>query len=176
MNLREEILAEHSKKQTAKLVRHIGNDKTRFAELMKLFLGNEYRVTQRAAWVVGNCAEEYPVLIKPYLKKLVENLEKPGLHDAVKRNSLRLLQFIEVPSSLKGKLVDQCFRYILSVDEPIAIKAFSLTVLQFICEKEPDLKQELILVARDLYTHSESAGIRVRCRNILEGRKIKNPA
>ena len=52
----------------------IWNDKKRFAELMNLFLGNTYRVTQRAAWVVSNCAEEYPELIKPYLEKMMNNL------------------------------------------------------------------------------------------------------
>lgn len=172
MNLKETILEEHSKKQTARIVAYIGDDKKRFAELMDLFFGNEYRVTQRAAWAVSNCAENHPELIRPYLKKIVVNLEKPDLHDAVKRNSLRLLQFIDVPSSVQGRLVDRCFNYIVSVDEPIAIKAFALTVVQRICEKEPDLKQELVLVARDLSEHSESPAIRSRCKNILSGKKV----
>ena len=38
MNLKEEILKEHSKKQCDAIVKYIGNDKKRFAELMKLFL------------------------------------------------------------------------------------------------------------------------------------------
>jgi hypothetical protein len=47
MNPRETIPEEHSKKQCDKIVRYIGNDKKRFAELMKLFFKGEYRVTQR---------------------------------------------------------------------------------------------------------------------------------
>ena len=50
MNLRKEILKEHSKKQCEKNVAWIGNDKKRFNELFYLFLNGEYRITQRSAW------------------------------------------------------------------------------------------------------------------------------
>ena len=50
MNLREEILKEHSKTQCNKIVNWIGNSQKRFNELFELFLNDEYRVTQRAAW------------------------------------------------------------------------------------------------------------------------------
>ena len=50
MDIREALLAEHSKGQTTKIVRYIDGDPVRFAELMKLFLGDTYRLSQRAAW------------------------------------------------------------------------------------------------------------------------------
>ncbi len=37
MNLRSEILKEHSKKQTDKIVRYIGTDQKKFDELVELF-------------------------------------------------------------------------------------------------------------------------------------------
>lgn len=37
MNLRSEILAEHSKAQTNKIIQWIGSSQQRFDELMKLF-------------------------------------------------------------------------------------------------------------------------------------------
>jgi hypothetical protein len=49
MNLREEILKEHSKAQSNKIVSWIGNSQKKFDELFNLFLNDEYRVTQRAA-------------------------------------------------------------------------------------------------------------------------------
>ena len=48
MNLRSEILAEHSKAQTNKIIEWVGNSQQRFDELINLFLGDEYRITQRA--------------------------------------------------------------------------------------------------------------------------------
>jgi hypothetical protein len=50
MDLLKLLRAEHSKKQTDRIVDYIGADKDRFALLMKLFLQGEYRITQRAAW------------------------------------------------------------------------------------------------------------------------------
>jgi len=57
MDIREALLAEHSKRQTMKIVRYINGDPARFAELMKLFLGDTYRLSQRAAWAVNYCAD-----------------------------------------------------------------------------------------------------------------------
>ena|ERR1022692_4982688 len=94
MNLEETILKEHSKKQCDKIVRYIGISQERFAELMKLFFEWKYRVTQRAAWPVSYCVRNHPQLIKPYFKKLLDNLEKKNLQDAVIRNTLRLLQVL----------------------------------------------------------------------------------
>ena len=43
MNFREEILKEHSKKQTLKVANYVGADKKLFAEIMHLFFANEYQ-------------------------------------------------------------------------------------------------------------------------------------
>lgn len=49
MDLLKLLREEHSKKQTDRIVNYIGDDKQRFAILMKLFFKGEYRITQRAA-------------------------------------------------------------------------------------------------------------------------------
>src|SRR5450432_171027 len=103
MNLEEALLKEHSKKQCDKIVHFIGSSKERFAELMKLFFAGEYRVTQRAAWPMSYCVRNHPQLIQPYFKKLLGNLEKNDLHDALKRNTVRLLQDVEIPKKHHGK-------------------------------------------------------------------------
>jgi hypothetical protein len=45
-NLKEEILKEHSKKQTLKIAKWVGNNKKRLDELLNLFLFDQYRVVQ----------------------------------------------------------------------------------------------------------------------------------
>ncbi len=166
MNLREEILREHSKAQTLKIVNYIGNDKERFAELMNLFLGNTYRVTQRAAWVVSNCAEAHPELIKPYLKRMLNYLSKP-VHDAVKRNTIRTLQDIAIPKKLQGKATDICFQFLCSNDETIAVKVFSMTVLHNLSKEHPDLKNELRIAIEEQMPYA-SAGFKSRGKKILK--------
>jgi hypothetical protein len=123
LNLREEILKEHSKKQTAMLASYIGNDPEKFAELMRLFTGDEYRITQRAAWIVSYCAQNFPGLIVPYLPALVQLLGRP-VHDAVKRNTVRILQFQEIPGDLRGELVEACFGYFYRQKNRLLSKLF----------------------------------------------------
>ena len=112
MNIRDELIREHSKSLTLRIVEYVKQDKIKFEELMQLFLGDDYRLCQRSSWAVNYCAEKHPQLVKPYLKKIINNLSNPNIHIAVKRNSVRMLQFINVPQSLAGKLITQCFIFL----------------------------------------------------------------
>ncbi|MBX2971385.1 MAG: hypothetical protein KF803_18610 [Cyclobacteriaceae bacterium] len=167
MNLEKEILKEHSKAQTLKIVRYVGNDPERFSELVSLFLKGPYRVTQRAAWPLSICVEHNPEIVKPHLKKLVMNLKQPALHNAVKRNTIRLLQFIEVPKSLHGEVATRCFDYLQDNQEAIAVRAFSMTVLANIAKTNPGLKRELIMILEDILPYG-SAGLISRARTTIK--------
>ena len=87
MNLQEEILKEYSKAQCLKIVQWIGNFQQRFDELFHLFLTGNYRVTQRATWPLSYCVEANPFFIKKNFSKLINNLQQPNLHNAIKRNT-----------------------------------------------------------------------------------------
>src|SRR5690242_9976609 len=106
MDLRKTILEEHSKSQTNKIVKWIGGDQKRFDELFKIFLNDEYRVVQRAAWPLSYCVMAHPRLIRKHFSRLVKNLQKPGTGDAVKRNSIRLMQQIPIPEKLHGEVMN----------------------------------------------------------------------
>jgi hypothetical protein len=165
-NLREELLREHSKKQCEKIRAWVGDDQQRFDELFKLFLKGEYRLTQRAAWPLSYCVQDHPGLIKKGFGRLVRNLSVPGIHDAVKRNTVRILQHVDIPKQYQGELMKTCFRYVASPREAIAIKVFALTVLTNLAELYPGIKNELkLLVEQQLPT--ASAGFRSRAREEL---------
>jgi hypothetical protein len=170
MSLREPILAEHSKSQTTKIINWVGKSQERFDQLFSLFLNDESRVTQRAAWPLSYCASQHPELIRKHLGKLIKNLQKKDLHDAVKRNTVRILQEIPIPARLHGELMNICFQYIESPTEAVAIKAFSLTILNNLIPLYPDIKNELKLIIEERWDH-ESAAFHSRARKIL--RKIK---
>lgn len=165
MNLREELLREHSKKQTMRIVEYIGDDKERFAELINLFLTDVYRVGQRAAWPVSYCGRAYPELITPYIKKMLKNLDNP-LHDSVKRNTVRVLQNFHIPKSLQGLAVKQCFR-LVEGNEPIAIKVFSITLLGNIAKEHPELKHELKMLIETQLAYA-STGFLSRATKVLK--------
>lgn len=167
MKLRETILKEHSKANCSRIVKWVGKDQKRFDELFDLFLNDEYRVVQRAAWPVSYCAKAHPGFIKKHFGKLLKNLNKKGIHDAVKRNSVRLLEHVEIPEKFHGQVMDICFRYISSPAEAVAIKAFSITVLQNLARQYPEILNEIKLVIEERWDH-ETVAFKKRARKLFK--------
>jgi hypothetical protein len=164
--LRNIILKEHTKANTLKIVNWIGDNQKRFDELFNLFLNDEYRVVQRAAWPLSYCVMANPQFIKKHFGKLLNNLKKAGLHEAVKRNTVRLLQYITIPVKFHGDVMNICFDYISSPTEKPAIKAFSLTVLSNLSKLYPEIKQELKTIIEDRWDY-ETAAFKSRAKKIL---------
>ena len=167
MNLVEEILQEHTKKQKDKIVNYIGHDPKKFAELVHVFLRGSYRVTQRAAWPLSYCIERYPDLLKPHFRKILTQLGKKNIHDSVKRNTLRMLQFVHVPKAHQGITTDLCLAFLADVKEPVAIRVFAMTVLANIAKEVPELKNELIPLIEDQIPYA-SAGFISRGGKVLK--------
>ena len=166
MTLREELLREFSKKHTLYLTKQIGPNQEAFDELMKLFLGNEYRVTQRGAWVVSHCADEYPFLIKKHIKPIILNLQN-DVNDSVKRNTVRALRDIEIPEDLHGITTEICFGLLNSGKEPVAIKIHAMVIFQNIVKIYPELKEELKLSIEEQLPYG-SAGFKNRGNKVLK--------
>jgi hypothetical protein len=168
-SLREEILKEHSKRHTVYLTNKIGADQDAFDELMELFLGDEYRVTQRASWVVSHCYDVHPWLLQKHLKAIIENMQGPT-HVTVKRNTLRMLQLMDIPDELLGYTADLCFKFLNSGKESIAVKANAMTVLFNIVKKYPELKDELKITIEEQMPFG-STGFKNRGSKILKALK-----
>lgn len=151
------LLREHSKAQRDRIITYIGTNPKRFAELVHLFLNGPYRVTQRAAWPLGYCAALHPVLVQPNLGKLLTFAKKPGVHDAVKRNVIRLLQFISIPKKHHAKTIDLCFGFLGNPKEPVAIRVFSMTVLATLAKQHPSLGNEIIPVIETQLPYATAA-------------------
>ncbi len=167
MDIKSALIKEHSKKQCDRIVNYIGDDKKRFAELMEIFFKGEYRLTQRAAWPMSYCVRKHPGLIRPYFKRLLDNLNKKGLHDAIRRNTVRLLQDVDIPKQFHGRVMNLCFDFIASNDTAVAIKAFSLTILENLSKQYPDIIPELKLIIEERWEH-ETAAFRTRARKIMK--------
>lgn len=167
MNLESEILKEHSKRQAVKIGKWVGSNPKRFKQLMELFLHGEYRVTQRSAWIIGHCAENHPRLIVPWLPKMVKKMQEQGVHVAVKRNVVRILQWMDIPRPLLGTVVTFCFNELHSVDSPIAVQAHAMIVLANAAKREPDIIHELKASIEQLQPHA-SPGLCVRIKNVLK--------
>lgn len=167
MDLKDQLLAAHSKANCDVIVNWIGDKQNRFDELVGFFLSDDPVLSQRAGWPMSYAGIKHTVLVQKHLKKLVKNLQKSNLHDAVKRNTIRLLENIEIPEEITGTLMNICFDYISSPTEKPAIKAFSLTVLENMTLKYPEISSELKTIIEDRWDY-ETAAFKSRARKILK--------
>ena len=166
MDILQSLKKEHSKKQTDRIVNYVGGDKDRFAVLIGLFFKGEYRITQRAAWPLSYCVRAHPELIEPYFKPLLDHLQRKDIHVAVIRNTVRLLQDVTIPKKHQGRVMSTCFDFVQSPETPIAVKAFSLTILFHLAADYPDIRGELKLIIEEQWEHSTPA-FRSRAKKIL---------
>ncbi len=162
-----ELLKEHSKAQVLKIMEYIGADQSKFDELIGLFLNDESRIAQRAAWAVSHCVESRPHLIQPHLENMVFNLKEPKLHDAVVRNTVKILAELDIPETLQGHIINIYFDYLLSQKTPVAVKAHAMQVVFNIARNEPDLLGELKMVIEEQFPYG-SAGFKSRGKRILK--------
>jgi hypothetical protein len=100
----------------------------------------------------------------------LDNLEKPGNHVAVTRNTMRLLQDVDIPKKYQGRVMNSCFEFIQAPETPIAVKAFSLTVLQHLSGEYPDILPELKLIIEEQWEQAPPA-FRSRAKKILKNMK-----
>ena len=148
------------------IVDYVGDNSERFSELMSIFLEGEYRLTQRSSWAVNYCVQCHPELVKPYLRKLIRLLDLRDGHDAIRRNVTRLLQFVEIPANLRGRVFSSCYDLVDDPRQPVALRVFALTVSSKIATKDQDLMNELRLLTNKHLPHS-TAGFRARARLVL---------
>lgn len=167
MILRNQILLEHSKANCQEIIDWVGDDVSKFNQLFHLFLNDEYRVTQRAAWPLSYCAIAHPEFMQNNFGKLISNLQKPSLHDSIKRNTLRLLQHIDIPEKYEGEILETCFKYVESPKEAVAIKAFALTVLGKFTRKYPEIIPEIKIIIEDQLPH-QTAAFKSRANKLLK--------
>jgi hypothetical protein len=166
MDYKKELLREHSKKQCNRIAANALLTKSNFKKLIDVYLAGPYRITQRAAWPISVCVERNPNIILPYLSQIVKFLESENIHDAVKRNTLRLMQFVEIPKRMHAKVLDVCFKYLNDPHEPVAIHVFAMTVIAKLASEHTEIKKELSILIEDKLPYS-SAAFRSRGSKIL---------
>jgi hypothetical protein len=172
MDFRDSIQKEHSKKQTTEIADYVGSNKARFKQLVDVYLAGPYRLTQRSAWPLSLCIQRHPELILPHIGRILKSSDRPGVHNAVKRNTVRLLQFIDIPRRHFGAVAELCFRYLNDRREAIAVRVFSMTVLSNLASREPGLKEELKLLIEDELPYASAAFRSRGLRTLNELRKI----
>ena len=170
MNIREELLSEHSKQNAERIAAYACSSKKNFAELMSCFFSDEKRVAQVAGYSVNKAVKQHPEMIQPHLKEVIQQLEKKGVHGAVTRNAVNILEMVDIPEEFHGEVMNKCFSFIESPSTDIAVKASSLTVLFNLTKIYPEIKDELKIIIEAKWD-TETAAFKSRGRKILNSFK-----
>lgn len=166
MNILQTLQTNRSKEAWDAIANYIGTDQARFDTLLEIFLGDDPKLNVSAGQTISYCSDRHPELVVPHYRRLLTNLQKPKLHAAVKRNTVRMLQDADLPEDLLGLAAEICFTYLDDPKEAIAVRIFSMTVCYNICLKEPDLAHELKIILEDHIPHG-STGFKNRGKKIL---------
>ncbi len=164
----ETIISTDSSRAVSELAAEkVGNCPENFKHIINLVLTKPHPISSRAARVIDICSERHPHLIKPYLNQLIV-ITTVTKSDWIKRSSLRIFErHIEAHNiNYFGELVDTCFRFLNSAHESIAVRVYSMMVLQKVCLFEPDLSHELIGSIEMQYPYS-SPGFKSMAKKIL---------
>ncbi len=165
-----EILRRSSAKKEIVAISHwVGNDEARFAELIGFYCSTkEPLIAFRAAWAASFITEKQPQMVVPHLRLLLYFvLETPNLHDAQKRNMVRILRDLpELPVELEGEILELCLRALATPKEPLSVKGFSMAVLERIIPKYPEIIPEVRAIIEQEYDH-QSSGFRFRAKRLF---------
>jgi hypothetical protein len=159
-------MKEHSKSHALLIANYACQSKSHFRELIQCFLDEENKIAQRAAWSVRWAAKTKPEMMYVHIKDLVQVLQRQNVHDAVIRNSVRVLQDIDIPKKYHGEVMEICFLFLQKPLTPVAIKVFSLTTLFNLSKLYPEIRPELKMSIEDSWEHG-TAGFRSRAKKIL---------
>lgn len=127
----------------------------------------EVPIQQTAGAVLAKIVDLDASLLTAHLPRLVEIL-KIDVHDAVKRAIMRVFQTVDVPEAIEGEVFDYAMKFLVDPDEPIAARAYSITIARRFCQRYPALRHELIPAIREVMKHAPPAAILSRARKDLK--------
>lgn len=168
MDIRAELLREHSARQNRRLTGYACARPAELAELLQVFWYGEPRERQLAADVVGWVGERRPKWLVPHLPGLLAAAQpSPGQHPAVRRGVVRALQFVTVPEEWQALAFDTCLAMLNAPQEAVAIRAYALTAAARLATPYPELAAEVVAAAEKALATTNSAALRSRAAREL---------
>lgn len=154
-----------SKTKVLKAISYIGSNPAKFGRYIDEFKNSTGREAQKLAWILGTIVDSQPQLIPKHIPTLLSILQHP-CHAAVKRNILRAIEKVSIKKGDLGLAADLTFRFLEDINETVAVKAFSMSILLKICQLEPELSPELISILEYQMPYA-SPGFRARAKKII---------
>ena len=141
----KKILSSDSSRMIAEIaVNAIGNNPEYFDFVLEMSLSEKSPVNWRASRAVELSTEKYPEFFLPHVNKIAE-LFPVFTTAGLKRSYAKILaNYInEISEDNLSVLIDVSFKYLNSDKQDIAVRAYCMLFLYKVCEKIPELANEL---------------------------------
>ncbi len=167
MNLATLIGKANSRANTNCVIKFVGEDQKLADQLVEIFLGSDKRLSQLAAWSVGDIGVLHPHLMQKHISAFLKKLKEKDLHDAIPRHIMRIFMHLEIPEKYCSAVLDESYRLLRNEAVAPAVRANAITVASRICARYPGLMAELRLVLNELSLIPQPPSIKVRVRQAL---------
>ncbi len=157
MNLELQLQQKYQAQNHRLVIEDIFKDISLFDRLVDYVFDQNPRVIQNASAILSKCIEKRPILAKPYLEILIAKISEIDCPVATKRNILRFLQFMDLEEHFLGHLCKLCINFIQSSKESVAVKAFSLEILNKIAKIYPEISEEVKQILQDNFSYQTPA-------------------
>ena len=168
MIVRKQLLVANSRVNADRVLAMVGDDPELLVQLMVCFLGDEVRVAQRAAQVVGDFGRRNPDPLLPWLSDIVDAIENP-IHQAIRRNGVRFFSELAepLPAKIEKRLIRMCGQFVADRNVDVAIGAFSMSFIADRADRYPAEANQLCKDLRDRMPDA-SSGFANRANKVLK--------
>jgi hypothetical protein len=166
MNIRLELENNLTKSQINHIAEYACSTTTRFRKLMDIFLDENHIMGLRASWIVIRSIEINKSMLDPFITDLVSQITNPINAEHLIRNSLRILELLDIPEICHGLVMNTCFGFLEQPQTPIAIKAYSLTIVYRLSIIYPEIQDELACIIEENWD-LETPAFKSRGKKIL---------
>jgi hypothetical protein len=160
------LLKEHSRINSDKIAKIIGNNAIEFKKIIEIIYTEKPPLPQRASWLLAIVNNNHPKLLVPYFSLFIHTITQFKVN-GIKRNIMVVLSKHAIPEKLQGKLIEVCFDLILSKTETVAVRTEAMQCVSNIAKDYPTIANELKMVIADQLPKTTKA-FHSRAKHILK--------
>lgn len=149
------------------IVQSVHRNPELFPIIYKLVSDPKRPVSWRALWVCEKLSELHPEWFVPHYDELIARLLNCA-HNGSKRLYLSILFNLQVREPISVPLLNFCFDRMFSPNESIGVQALCIKTAYRLCEKEPELMDELRIILENTETEFFTKGVTTTIRNTLK--------
>ena len=144
MNFKEQLV-DSGRKLGEMVAKNVGRNPDYYLEILKLGLYEDIPMSSRAGRVLNICTHRDNRLFQQNLDLVFKVLEEKCI---LHRSILKIFaeENIQLNEEQEGILLNNCFSWIESKEQSVAVKIFSMDILSKFAQKEPDIIPELLSV------------------------------